>query len=311
MVSIRPGASRRAGPPGAEAPRPRRSRSPAWRSTMAGMDRLLDRPAERQAAEEKAYAAEHAIAWLRCVVVLCNTALYLGMDWSRTSVALAWGIIALSFVYSVAVLATKAWRRFPVLRESHLTAVADMALALAWIHATGGADSPFYPLLYGIGVANAFRFGVLESTLMAFGLAGAYVLLVAASAAHIDATTLMVRGVYVPIIAALAALWARETLAQTAARIEIEGMVRDLKAAERRLRELLDAAPEAVLVVDGEGRLREVNREAEQLFGAPSARLFASNPRGNTPAVRCRLARAVGVHRVLSAELQAGPSGIA
>ncbi|RMG21693.1 MAG: PAS domain-containing protein [Deltaproteobacteria bacterium] len=253
------------------------------------MEPLFEPPASRLAAEQKALAAERAIAWLRCAVVAMNTGLYLLMDGPGVHPGLAWTLIALSALYGLAVVVLLGRPRYRVLRESHLTAFGDLGLALAWIYATGAGASPFYPVLYGIAVANAFRFGAVESTLLAIVSAAAYLAVGSLGPAAVSRIEWASRLLYIPIVSALATLWARETLAQTKARIELERMARDLRRAEQRLRELLDAAPEAVLLVDQGGIVRQANQEASALLGAESEALLGRRAADLLPGIEAHL----------------------
>ena len=48
------------------------------------------------------------------------------------------------------------------------------------------------------------------------------------------------------------------------------------KRAEEKLRAVVDAAPNAMIITDGEGRIVQVNRQAEHLFGYPREELVGS-----------------------------------
>ena len=50
----------------------------------------------------------------------------------------------------------------------------------------------------------------------------------------------------------------------------------ECKRAEEKLRAVVDAAPNAMIITDGEGRIVQVNRQAEHLFGYPREELVGS-----------------------------------
>jgi signal transduction histidine kinase/CheY-like chemotaxis protein len=206
-----------------------------------------DQPAADEAAIEKVYAAERHIAVIRLVVVLFNPVVFAAfMDRAGTVPWLAHLIIATSIAYSALVLLFEPYRRFAVLLSSQFSSISDSLLVALWIVATGGFDSPFYPLWYLCLTAIAFRYGDRE-TLLAAGLYGAcYVATVAALGQLADnAVELTIRTAYIFIVGALGARFAREVYRQTQDKVELRHLVlrldREMQQRDRAERELQTA----------------------------------------------------------------------
>ncbi|WP_162264728.1 response regulator [Candidatus Nitrospira inopinata] len=114
-----------------------------------------------------------------------------------------------------------------------------------------------YAMTKGIEELDAFRWGILvrvdrddllapiRTTITKIGLAGG--------------------GMILPLVGAL--LWSvRRQHESYAAAAEERGRAQD---AERKFQHLIEAAPDAILVTDSEGRIVLSNRQAERLFGFP------------------------------------------
>ncbi|HEX7038209.1 MAG TPA: PAS domain S-box protein [Pseudomonadales bacterium] len=68
------------------------------------------------------------------------------------------------------------------------------------------------------------------------------------------------------VLAGVAVLLARQ-------RLRRERTEAELKASDARFRQFVESAPDAVVIVDGDGRIRMVNAETERMFGHPRAGL--------------------------------------
>src|SRR5581483_227756 len=116
------------------------------------------------ASEEKAYAAEQALAGLRLAIILLNSLVYVFLlDKKGTFPALAYGIIVAANAYALFVVFFQPYRRFPVLLSSYFTTLLDAAFITIWLVATGGYASPFFPLWLVSTTAVAFRYGYVET----------------------------------------------------------------------------------------------------------------------------------------------------
>jgi signal transduction histidine kinase len=196
------------------------------------------------ATTEKVHAAERQIAFVRLFVVLTNTVVYLWlMDKAGTVPSLAYGIIAVAFLYTAWVLAAEPYRRYPLLASSYFTSAGDAVLIMGWLLATGGIRSPFYLLLYISISAVAFRYGVRETAAATAIYALSYLgLLVASGQVAGHAPEIVVRLAYIPLFASLSGLMSREVLRQMRSRAELaERLNHETRASERRSRFLADA----------------------------------------------------------------------
>lgn len=99
----------------------------------------------------------------------------------------------------------------------------------------------------------------------------------------------------------LAATVHRAGSARHRAELRAMEMTSDLRAAEERTRSIIQGAPDAVLVVDGTGRISMVNLATEVLFGHPAAELEGQMVETLLPA------ELAGVHRLHRAAYSAAP----
>jgi signal transduction histidine kinase len=213
-----------------------------------------------EAGTEKALAAERSIAAIRVMIITFNSLIYHFMiDQSGTIAWLAYLIILLSGVYGLAVFLLEPYRRYPVMLSSYFTSITDAIFITLWLYATGGIASPFYVLLYASIIAIAFRYNFRETIIAAIIYAASYLALLALLgqlAGH--QSDIAVRTGYVFLIAAIGALFARETVLQTRAKFELRHLTHRL---EQEMAERMRIAAE---LAEAQQRLSE-GREAERL----------------------------------------------
>ena len=218
---------------------------------------------------EKFYAAEKDAATIRIAVIALNSVVYVFlMSWEHVIPWLADGLLSLAWVYALVVYFVQPYRRFPILLSSYFTTVTDAVLITAWLHATGGVDSPFWVLWYVSIAAVAYRFNGRD-TMAAAGLySTSYVLLLAAEgqlSGHWADVTLRVG--YVFLMGALCVLLSGEVSDQIRAKFESRKIAAQAAAAEAKFRGLLESAPDPIIIANGEGRIVIVNAEVERVFG--------------------------------------------
>ena len=213
-----------------------------------------------EAGAEKVFAAERNIAAIRLLVIGYNSLVYHSMiDHTGTTPWLSYLLILTSAIYGAAVFFLEPYRRYPVMLSSYFTSVSDAIFITLWLYATGGFESPFYLLLYVSIVAVAFRYSYRETMIAAVIYSVSYLAMLALSGeltGHLG--ELSVRVGYVFLIAATGALFAREALQQTQAKLEFHHL------AERLQTEVSERRRMQAELAEAQGRLGE-SREAERL----------------------------------------------
>lgn len=189
-----------------------------------------DAAASLAAAQAKASTAERKIAWVRSVIIAFNILLYytvlypLGVPWLAATVSVVAG------VYAVYVVAMRPYERYPVMRAAAFTTLSDGTLIVAWLIATGGVASPFYPLWFASLVAVVFRYEWQQTAIATGVYAVAHAGILA-----LDGGLITPAGVtqlaYLGFVGALGALLAHATHGEIASRVRLEreGEVERLK----------------------------------------------------------------------------------
>src|SRR5215211_6567790 len=213
-----------------------------------------------EAGTEKALVAERSIAAIRVAIIVFNSLIYhFVMSQSGSIPWLAYLIIFMSGIYGLAVLFLDPYRRYPVMLSSYFTTISDTIFITLWIYATGGIASPFYLLLYASIVAIAFRYNLRETIVAAAIYAASYLALLAVLGQLVGhMSDIAVRIGYVFLVAAIGALFARETVQQTRAKVELRHLTHRL---EQEIAERMRIATE---LAEAQQRLSE-GREAERL----------------------------------------------
>ena len=218
---------------------------------------------------EKAFAAERRLGGFRIAVVICNTVLYFAFVARRPDTLrnLALIVIVLSFAYGLYVLIAEPYRRFPIFKASYFVSTADAVATMAWIHATGGIQSPFFLLLYLLPVGAAFRHGfgeaIVASVLFAAGYTG---LLAARGELLANLSEVVPRLVYTFLAAGIGLLIAREIVEQAVGRLELAARAR-AEDARLRLAAIVDSSGDAIVSLAPDGALESWNARASEVFG--------------------------------------------
>jgi signal transduction histidine kinase len=202
------------------------------------------------AAEAKAFAAEKNTAMVRLAVILFGVTVYWTLWYPRGIPWLAATISVVALLYGIYDAAFQPYRRFPALLTSRWTATTDATLIVLWLHGTGDAASPFYPLWYLSLVAVAFRYDWKATVVAALVYVGAYTGLVAVTGGFpAAATDMVVRCGYLLLLGALGALLARSSATVFEERFRLAQRVHEQEAQAEALRREMEVR-----------RLEEVNR---------------------------------------------------
>ena len=125
---------------------------PSWLTS------LLEMPPQ----SERTLRMESLIARLRIVVITCNAvALAFFLDTTGWNLGFAWALVLFTFVYATPIVLFQPYRRWRLFQTSVASAFCDSAAVALFIAATGGADSPYYPLFFltlaGVGLRFDLR----------------------------------------------------------------------------------------------------------------------------------------------------------
>jgi signal transduction histidine kinase len=122
---------------------------------------------------ERLRRTERFISFIRLGVVTFNSLLYLSFPQVRDRRGLVLAIILVAGIYAVASVFYNPERLAPTVMPV-VNMVLDNLLIAAWVYATGGFDSPFFPLFYAEAAASVGRFGWMMGSLAAVGSALLY-----------------------------------------------------------------------------------------------------------------------------------------
>lgn len=238
------------------------------------------------AAEEKTFAAEKDVSWLRATIIVFNSLVYIFLQDNLDVIEwLANIIIVIAFLYSFTVVLYQPYRKFPILLSSNITYVTDATLITLWLFATGGFESPFYLLWYISLIAVSFRFSSKTIILTAFIYSICYLSLIFLMGDWLgNVTELAVRIGYIFFTAMLGVVISREMLKQTQQKKEMEQLAREAGQAEEKLKvqtelyhNLLKAQSEigeGVSITEGE-RFVYVNDALCRIYGYSKKELLS------------------------------------
>ncbi|MBX3199389.1 MAG: response regulator [Labilithrix sp.] len=127
------------------------------------------------------FETERRLAWVRVAVVASGVVLFpLVSDRPGYRPVLGWTLIVLGALYSLAVLRLELFRRYSSTAAVGGRVAADVVFTLAWIAATGGADSPWFVAMLLSMATTSYRFGARVAIATALAYSGGYIALAAA-----------------------------------------------------------------------------------------------------------------------------------
>src|ERR1700674_3338271 len=113
---------------------------------------------------ERSMRMEALIGRLRLLVLAVNTTLLLtALDTRGMHTRMVWSLVAVGWLYALPIVIFQPYRRWKVFGASMLSAAIDAAVITAFISATGGSQSPFFPLYYISLMAVAMRFDLRQA----------------------------------------------------------------------------------------------------------------------------------------------------
>ncbi len=191
----------------------------------------------QQALREKLYAAEQHISWVRLVIILFNSFIYVFLFEGDNRIPwLAWTIIIVGNLYSVCVLVFKPYKKFSILRSSYFSTISDTLLITFWVMATGFTGSPFYIISYVSIIAIAMRYSIKETFIASvIYLIGYSFVLYFEEGDVIHAYELATRLGYIPIAALLGIYFSGELEDQINDKAKAKKAESDLKSANESL----------------------------------------------------------------------------
>lgn len=204
-------------------------------------------PSMRKEISDKLFAAEKKIALLRFLIIFGNSLIYI--FWIPKAYAieeLAYPIIVIANTYSCFVVFFHPYKKYSLLLTSFFTSGTDAALIALWLTATGGFESPFYPLWYISILAIAMRYTSKVTYITAFVYVLLYTMIFLAEQHYFgrpaNFSDLAIRLSYLVITAVLGALMAQQIIDQIQAKQiirkseeEIRRQKQELKQAHERL----------------------------------------------------------------------------
>jgi diguanylate cyclase (GGDEF)-like protein len=144
---------------------------------------------------ERSMRMEALIGRLRLLVLVVNTTLLLtALDTRGMHTRIVWSLVGLAWLYALPIVIFQPYRRWKVFGASMISAAIDAAVITAFISATGGSHSPFFPLYYVSLMAVAMRFDLRQAVVTcgvyAFTYAVAYLFTWSGSADEVGVLSL-------------------------------------------------------------------------------------------------------------------------
>ncbi len=129
----------------------------------------------------RVFDTERRLAWIRVLVVGSGVVFFpFVADRPGCHPLLAWTLLAASAVYALAVVRFEPYRRGqPPGAATDGRAFVDAALALVWVAATGGADSPWVAAILMALAMSAYRYGARVTTAVTVFYAVGYIVMTA------------------------------------------------------------------------------------------------------------------------------------
>jgi signal transduction histidine kinase len=200
----------------------------------------------KSAEQLKAFTAEKQLSYIRAVVIVFSTLIFLLFDTPGVKKELAYVLICLIWPYGAYVLIFKPYEKYPVFLASWFTYASDCVFTTLWIYATGGFYSPFHVIYLISIIAVSFRFE-LRITVGTAALYSAFyfALILYMGQLSGNESYIIVRTGFIFIIGFLTNMITKETLHQTEEKLVMQRLAdealehqKKLAKSEETLREL-------------------------------------------------------------------------
>jgi PAS domain-containing protein len=211
--------------------------------------------------------AEEDVALMRLVVILVNGVAFLataarGGPISGAAIA----VLFLAFAYAVGAVLLQSRPAFGSVSWSIVTAGLDAVAISAWLAATGGWASPYFPVWYASIAAVGYRYNLPITASIGAAYVGAYTALCLLTGGVGSWIEFGLRAAYIPLTGILVG-FASEGYAEAqhehhGARRRLRELIRTM---DRGFATLLAEAPDRILITDTEGRVEYANTSAGDL----------------------------------------------
>lgn len=153
---------------------------------------------------ERIARTERFISFIRAAVVAFNVITYLAFAGAAGTprYGLALIVCAGASVYTIVMLAWRPHGESKTLLAAATGTVVDTFLIGVWLYATGGFESPYFPILYAETAATVGRFGVRLGAASALVASGMYYLVASFDSTPVPAYPISVRIAYLYVIVA-------------------------------------------------------------------------------------------------------------
>lgn len=211
--------------------------------------------------------AEEDVALMRLAVVLLNGLAFFGLRvQGRPAPTTAVVVLAVAFVYSVAVVLLEAQPSFGNVSWSMVTVGLDVLAISAWLAATGGWTSPYFPLWYASIAAVGYRYNLPLTTGVSTAYVGAYAGLCVATGGVGSWIEFGVRALYIPLTGAIVGLAAEGYVdAAHEHRDAQRRLVDAIETMDRRFAAVLEDAPDRIVLTDTDGAVEYANGSVAEI----------------------------------------------
>lgn len=223
--------------------------------------RWTDEPLSALPFLEKLERAEEDVALVRLIVIAVNALAYLaaGVQGQPTPRA-ATAVLLAALVYSTVVFFAQVRPVFGSPAWSLGTVALDAVAISAWLAATGGWASPYFPVWYAAIAAVGYRYDIPVTNAVSLVYASAYGAVCALTGGIGSGVELGLRVSYIPVTGLLAG-FASESYAdaERSHRRTEHRLVEALETLDERFEGLLDGAPDAIVLTAPEGQVEYAN----------------------------------------------------
>jgi PAS domain-containing protein len=211
--------------------------------------------------------AEEDVAMMRLAVVVLNGLAFLAFGVDGTGMSrIALAVLGLAFVYATATVVFPSRPAFGEMAWSLFTVGVDAVAIAAWLAATGGWASPYYPVMYASIAAVGYRFNLPITTAIGSAYVGAYAAVCLVAGGVGSWIGFGLRALYVPLIGAIVGLAAEGYVdMHHDHRDRTRRLVDAIETMDRRFAAVLEDVPDVIVLTDEDGRVEYANASVARI----------------------------------------------